>query len=98
MAKPDLQGSGWAPGLHEDRQSAEGFVLETRVLSKPVSQNGRKCPHRQCLSLLQLSDKGVATSFSSAVKPGTLVVPFGNERIRHIHKHGLTLPWRSPAP
>lgn len=39
------------PGVHEDRPSAEGFVLETHVFSKPVSQNGRKCPHGQRLSL-----------------------------------------------
>lgn len=32
------------PGVHEDRQSAEGFVLEFHGLSKPLSQKARKCP------------------------------------------------------
>lgn len=35
-------------------RTAEGFVLETHVFSKPRSQNGRKCPYSQCLSLLRL--------------------------------------------
>lgn len=49
------------------------------------------------LSVTAESDKGV-THFSSAVKPGTPVVPLGNERIRRIYKHVLTRPCRSQAP
>lgn len=66
------------PGVHEDRQSAEGFVLETHVLSKPITQRARKCPHKPAsLPVIAGSDKGVV-SFNSAVKPGTPVVPFGS--------------------
>lgn len=35
-------------------RTAERFVLEIHVFSKSISQNGRKCPYSQCLSLLQL--------------------------------------------
>lgn len=54
MGKSDLWDLAGLPGVPGDRQSAEGFVLETHVFSKLISQNGRKCPHSQCLSLLQL--------------------------------------------
>lgn len=46
------------PGVHEDRQSAEGFVLEFHVLSKPLSQKARKCPIASVsLSVIAGSDK-----------------------------------------
>lgn len=53
LGQSDLWDLAGLPGVREDRQSAEGFVLETHVFSKLISQNGRKCPHGQCLSLLQ---------------------------------------------
>jgi hypothetical protein len=37
LGQSDLWVLAGLPGVHEDRQSAEGFVLETHVFSKLIS-------------------------------------------------------------
>lgn len=70
-------------------------MLETHVLSKPITQSARKCSHKPAsLSVIAGSGKGVV-SFNSAVKPGTPVVRFGSARIRQTREHVHALPRRS---